>query len=934
MLTTEKRSIADLVANQLPDFYSQDGKNFIAFIEAYYEWMDIQQLNYKIADYQDIDTTLNKFLSHFRNEFLSLIPAKIAGDQRLLMKHVLDLYRSKGSKLGYKLLFRLLYNEDIEVYIPGDDMIAPSDGEWHEPYYLEITPNELNQSLIGRRIVGASSEAEAMVETYIRQVVNGKLVDIFYVSGKIGDFIIGEKIGDVDTIRSINVLEAPTILGSLSYISFIQGGQNFQEGQRLKVITGKGTTGEVRISRVANGTGTLLFTIVNGGTGYSMDAEEIISRTEAANASIRGRGAAFDIGALSNVKEITYDERLMFDVDDRYYANTTVNAVQVVSGGTGYSNASTVTFTNDRGIETIQVNVGGTGYKNTDTIVLSGGSGSNAVVNLSTYSNGTIHYVNINNIGKGYTSAPTVSITSNTGSGGILTAALTGATGSGAAGSVNTYSNGTIQSITVTNGGNGYQLPPKVTVSGGTGGSFTSNTYAHDYAFNPFFGVDANTLIGNGTPIQSKFFGTIAGLTNVAVGNNYQSAPNITVIDFLHTNTLPGNVFYSATSNVVVGVGTQFLTYFDANTANTELQKNKIQLIGSPLNDGNTEHRIITQVTNNTHMVLDDFPNYTANGEIKDVGISDGGAGYQNTDSVSVAGPGSGASLTITTDNFGTIIDVNILSRGSGWRSPPAVTVTSNTGSDANLISEIYYGSHKLALHLLEANYTVYETLEADQTNAGNNAVITGDPVFGTGIIQLGQVKDSGFGYEEDEIVTLAPYGAISTITIKSGGINYSNNEQIVVTGGGGGTGGKGFVTTNANGTITAVTLTSPGSGFIVPPTIKVRSVAGTGAQILCDVGGLNRDFYISGQAHLDGQGRALGQWTSTKGFLNADKYIQDSKYYQEYSYELRTGLTLSHYANIIKSIYHPAGTELFGSVVISSFIDNTLTEDSVSVTG
>jgi hypothetical protein len=933
-ITIDKRSIADLVREQFPDFYRQEGENFVAFVEAYQEFLDKEQLSYKLAQYGDIDTTLNSFLASFRAEFLPLIPARIAGDQRMLIKHVLDLYRAKGSKQGYKLLFRLLFNDDIELYVPGDDMLAPSDGDWYEPYYLEVTPSEYNKTFIGKKIVGAGSGAEAVVETYIRQPVNGKMVDILYISSKIGDFEVGEKIMNEEDFSSVNVVDAPSILGSLASVSFIQGGQGFTVGQRMKLITGKGVEGEVRISNTANGTGTLQFTVVNGGTLYSMDAKEIITRTEPANAVIRGTGASFDIGAITDVQEIQYDSRFISELDSLLIANTTVNKVQVVAGGTGYSNAGVVTFTNDRGVQSIVVNTGGTGYLDTDTVVITGtGTGVNAV--LRTYSNGTVKSIDIFNTGKGFTADPTVTITSNTGTGVSLTAVRTGATGSGATGTVNTYGNGTIQSITVTAGGSGYQMPPLVTVSGGSGASLTSNIYSTDYGINQLYSVDANTPISNGSIISSKFFGTIASLTNIATGNNYQSAPNVAVYDFAESAVLTGNVFFSANSLEVTGVGTSFLSNFDANTANTAIAKNVVKLIATPVGESNVEYRIVKTVSNNTHMILDDFPQYTANGQLSLVGISSGGSGYQNTDTVVVSGSGgSGANVAIQTDNSGTIISVDIISRGAGWRANPTVSVTSNTGTGAVLTSAIVVGAHRLAMNLLEINYAPYELEQPDGSISGKNAVITGSPVFGAGIIRLGQVKNSGFGYEEDEIVELSAFGGIASTTIKSGGRLYQNNDPLVVTGGGGGFGAKGFVTTNANGTVTSVTLTSPGSGYTVPPSIRVRSTTGSGAAILCEVGGLNNDFFVNGIVHKEGQGRLQGQWLTTKGFLNADKYIQDSYYYQEYSYELRTGMNLNEYASLVKRIFHPAGNELFGAVVISDEIDNTLTEESVSVTG
>ena len=62
---------------------------------------------------------------------------------------------------------------------------------------------------------------------------------------------------------------------------------------------------------------------------------------------------------------------------------------------------------------------------------------------------------------------------------------------------------------------------------------------------------------------------------------------------------------------------------------------------------------------------------------------------------------------------------------------------------------------------------------------------------------------------------------------------------------------------------------------------------------------------------------------STTDGFLNSDKYIQDSYYYQDYSYEIKAALTLDKYKDILKDTFHAAGTELFGKFVLNTIVDD-----------
>ena len=58
-----------------------------------------------------------------------------------ILKHIGDFFRSKGSKLGIKALFKMLLAEnDVDVTYPGDKMIVPSESTWTETLILRVVP--------------------------------------------------------------------------------------------------------------------------------------------------------------------------------------------------------------------------------------------------------------------------------------------------------------------------------------------------------------------------------------------------------------------------------------------------------------------------------------------------------------------------------------------------------------------------------------------------------------------------------------------------------------------------------------------------------------------------------------------------------------------------------------------------------------------------
>ena len=202
-----EKLISPLIESQFPAFYREEGPQFIAFVKAYYEWMEqpgnplYQARN--LNNYRDIDTTLDEFIVHFKEKYLRNIQFDTATNKKLLVKNSLDLYRSKGTERSIDLFFKLVYGADAEVKYPADNLFRLSDGTWEVPLYLEITNSKYNVDYVGKQIIGSLSGAKAFVEKYIRRRTDHGYVNILYVSDIVGNFINSEVIG-------ININNVPT----------------------------------------------------------------------------------------------------------------------------------------------------------------------------------------------------------------------------------------------------------------------------------------------------------------------------------------------------------------------------------------------------------------------------------------------------------------------------------------------------------------------------------------------------------------------------------------------------------------------------------------------------------------------------------------------------------------------------------------------------
>jgi hypothetical protein len=151
----QKTSI--LINRQVPEYVREEYPIFISFLEAYYEFLETKQGEQKndlikiskdLKNISDVDLSIEEFENQFFNTFANLIPKDALIDKATLIKNVLPLYLSKGSEKSFKLLFRLLFGQELEVSYPKNDVLRASDGKWLIENVVKIT-DEVFTTYIG-----------------------------------------------------------------------------------------------------------------------------------------------------------------------------------------------------------------------------------------------------------------------------------------------------------------------------------------------------------------------------------------------------------------------------------------------------------------------------------------------------------------------------------------------------------------------------------------------------------------------------------------------------------------------------------------------------------------------------------------------------------------------------------------------------------------
>jgi hypothetical protein len=122
---------------------------------------------------------------------------------------------------------------------------------------------------------------------------------------------------------------------------------------------------------------------------------------------------------------------------------------------------------------------------------------------------------------------------------------------------------------------------------------------------------------------------------------------------------------------------------------------------------------------------------------------------------------------------------------------------------------------------------------------------------------------------------------------------------------------------TSANVTIDEVNNIT-GIGSIRAIEIKNFGVNYTSANAnLTAIGDGNANVSVT----VSGLGVKEGNWVTDDGKIDYKK-IQDSYYYQDFSYVIRSGLVFTKYRDTIKNIIHPAGLQAFGEILIQTVLD------------
>ena len=265
-------------------------------------------------------------------------------------------------------------------------------------------------------------------------------------------------------------------------------------------------------------------------------------------------------------------------------------------------------------------------------------------------------------------------------------------------------------------------------------------------------------------------------------------------------------------------------------------------------------------------------------GGIKSIQMINPGAYYRKLPIVSATG-GTGAKIIAVGPEIGRVTNVGVTNPGVGYDTAPIAVFPTN------FVVKNISGAFAIG----DSITVLTQTLALDADGDSELLLETGDKVI------LESQQD--------------PYGTIYQFDIdRNLFVMYPSSDRIVLV--------------NENGT--GALLDEEGKTFV-----NETSGEFTLNQTITNSSGATAKIISSGSSdHAEASGvigalgRPLGKFINADGKVSdSSKKIQDSLFYQEYSYVIKVGQSIDKYRDVVKKLLHPIGLALFGEVRIQTSI-------------
>lgn len=270
-INAKEKKLSHTAGQFIPEGVKDNSQNLELLLKSYYEWAEQEgQFQYEskaLSDSFNVKTANDDYLLFFKDTLLRLFP----DNNKTILKHLLKFskifYSERGTIESYEFLFKALWDADVKITYPSDNILKSSDGIWIERTLMKIDTTVFKGSLIGKTILGRTSKSRALISEVIKTVNDTTEVVLETISS---DFIVDETLEIYNDNKLKNLIGISRTVGSLGSYKIIDPGLGYRGGAKLSILSeGDGEGFDAEIYAADNTDGKILsISILSAGFNY------------------------------------------------------------------------------------------------------------------------------------------------------------------------------------------------------------------------------------------------------------------------------------------------------------------------------------------------------------------------------------------------------------------------------------------------------------------------------------------------------------------------------------------------------------------------------------------------------------------------------------------------------------------------------------------
>lgn len=257
---------SNIVDSQFPEFIREEYPKIVDFAKAYYNYISGNTGIGNIYDMRDLDETTGQFIESLKKEYAYNTPRFSFLNDVEFIRAASKFYSSKGSEESYKFLFRIMFNDEVDIMYPSEQIFKPSTAKWVQQQSVKVSL--LNGSVPATDFIGdfltvrnAANESQLiLVEDAVSISEFDNEFEILFET----ELVIDVNVDDVLVGENFLAKIIPTLETAVPLIP----GQKFKVGQVIRFTTTTGSGGVGVVTVVDNNSGIKHIKMLQFGTAY------------------------------------------------------------------------------------------------------------------------------------------------------------------------------------------------------------------------------------------------------------------------------------------------------------------------------------------------------------------------------------------------------------------------------------------------------------------------------------------------------------------------------------------------------------------------------------------------------------------------------------------------------------------------------------------